>query len=115
MAHSHSQEMFIEDGWVRTGDGVVFRRNAENPDTFDAFVVERIKELIKVRIGLSFLLRATVHLPDALEPSRSTQIKLLQVRSDGKTAYVCSATDSPGQQLSSREAFSNSSTSKMQE
>lgn len=39
--------MFLPGGWVRTGDEVVFRRNAENPETLDAFIVDRLKELIK--------------------------------------------------------------------
>ncbi|KZT65405.1 acetyl-CoA synthetase-like protein [Daedalea quercina L-15889] len=38
-----TRETFTEDGWHRTGDEVIIRRNG------DLFVTDRIKELIKVR------------------------------------------------------------------
>lgn len=43
-----NKELFTEDGWMRTGDMAVIR---VSPNGFEhVFIVDRIKELIKVKV-----------------------------------------------------------------
>jgi long-subunit acyl-CoA synthetase (AMP-forming) len=46
-----TREMLSEDGWLRTGDLVEFRRSPAGHSHL--FLVDRIKELIKVRVSIS--------------------------------------------------------------
>jgi long-subunit acyl-CoA synthetase (AMP-forming) len=44
-----SKNMLTDDGWLRTGDLVEFRQSPEGHSHL--FVIDRLKELIKVRVG----------------------------------------------------------------
>lgn len=46
---SESKGIFSEDGWMRTGDLAEFRQSAAGHDHL--FIIDRIKELIKVRVS----------------------------------------------------------------
>jgi long-subunit acyl-CoA synthetase (AMP-forming) len=41
----------FEDGWMRTGDEAVVRRGPKGNE--HVFIVDRIKELIKVKVGFN--------------------------------------------------------------
>jgi long-subunit acyl-CoA synthetase (AMP-forming) len=43
-----TNETFTEDGWLRTGDLVEFRKSEKGHDHL--FVIDRLKEMIKVRV-----------------------------------------------------------------
>lgn len=44
-----TKEAFTEDGWLRTGDLMEFRKSDGGHEHL--FIVDRVKELIKVRVG----------------------------------------------------------------
>lgn len=46
-----TKEAFTEDGWLRTGDLVEFRKSEKGHNHL--FVIDRIKEMIKVRVSQS--------------------------------------------------------------
>lgn len=49
----------FEDGWMRTGDEAVFRKGPKG--TEHLFIVDRIKELIKVKVRFPYINPGFVH------------------------------------------------------
>lgn len=50
----------FEDGWMRTGDEAVFRKSPKGNE--HVFIVDRIKELIKVKVRHHFSILRTLQL-----------------------------------------------------
>lgn len=50
-----TRESFTEDGWLRTGDLIEFRKSEKGYEHL--FIVDRVKELIKVRVSTWHLQR----------------------------------------------------------
>lgn len=46
---TETKAMFTDDGWLHTGDLVEFRKSSKGHDNL--FIIDRIKELIKVRVS----------------------------------------------------------------
>jgi long-subunit acyl-CoA synthetase (AMP-forming) len=52
----------FEDGWLRTGDIAMIRLGSKN--TEHVFIVDRIKEIIKVKVGCTGIYRGNFVAPE---------------------------------------------------
>lgn len=84
--------MLTEDGWLRTGDLVILRRGPKGHNHI--FVVDRIKELMKVHVSLSSNI-PTIHLlkhtrrgvGNASGPCRTRGVSSARLTSGGSSYY----------------------------